>query len=801
MKKNTLIYRMAAWLLLVPALPVLSQPYLAWEPGSATGTILYDPAVMPQKGSPQWTDFYINPENTVYELNDKKLNLNTNAGSVYGYQLTDPDFSPQDAFTLQVQGELLSDTAALGLNLRFGSGKSISLNLKKNSVVDVNGNTVIADGLESAGQENYRISVDGDDAALYKGFDLISALNTVPGDVIKDGGFETMSSEDAAAYWGHDSWTQISVVTSQKHTGSKSMKWDSGWTGRFMGTISVQPNTTYKLSYWALFEPQQSGWGYGQMSGGVYMNDVEIAGLPISGSGWNQYSCDFTTDATTTEISMYYHNGWTANGNFIIYFDDIDLERISGGSFLQIGNLYPDKNSDINIGRVSFVDGVAYRPVLLSDLNNLISDADNALSAAVAGVSPGQYPQYAIDRFSSVVGHAGAIASAQGTVPDSVDVAYAALQAATDLFNRSVITGSEPVLAALFAGIDDDLLKENHTARIRLTGESPSGEVVSLDVADIGYVSLNPDILSVDNTGIVTGLAPGEGQIAIEVKLNAADVRTTLDVTVVEYSFSGFEFSPYSTTIHAGEATGTLLVAMMSDHTMPEQKDTEVNYNSLDLQVATVSENGSVIALKQGTAEIEAVVTVYGKTLKDTLYIPVIELESIGLNAEKTNLSVGEETVYTLSGVYSDGSDMKLDHTNSIIFSNNRNVVKVDDQGHLKADSVGTAVISVVVNKISGMEKQNLSLTVINTSSGLELMKEDECLAYPSPFTDVLTVSVSSEIASIELTDLSGKRLMSVSGNGTSSQSLNTSFLNPGIFFLKVSGKHGEIYVSKIIKQ
>lgn len=770
-----------------------------WLPGSTSGSVIYDPKIdLPIRTTPVWTEISVNPENTNYKLIDNKLNVKTIGNSIFGYQLNGTSFLPKDTFTLDLKGENLTDTASFGVNIRLSKGKNIKLKFMNGSIVDTKSNTTLVNGLSTMDMKNYRVVVAKDEAALYKDFDFINTLNTLPADTIADGGFEKMTSTEAAAYWGHDGYTGVSVVTDQKHTGTKSMKWENGWNGRFMGVIKVQPNSSYTFTFWAKLIIV-SAWGQTQMNGGIWIAGQQVANLPIKGD-WTKYTYSFTTGPCVDEIALNYHNGWTSDGNFSICFDDMQLTRTAGDPFLQIGNLFPAQSSDINIGKISYLNGKALKPVSLNDLTQLISNCQILLAGSQPGNATGNYPQYAIDRFSTEINRANQIAILPSVSAESIDLAFANLQNATDLFKRSKITNPEVILTSISATADVTNLKSNNSAQITVTGKLSNNNAADLSVADIQYTSLNPALLSVDSIGKVIAISPGAGEVEVVVQLNNVLLKDTVDFTLIDYNLASVEFSPFSTLVEAGEATGTQFIAKMTDGTIRENSTITPIYRSLTPTIATVNDIGTIIAQNKGLAKIEISVTVFGKTVKDTSEISIISLESITLSPVKTTLAPNETSVYSLTANYSDGSTLSIDNSNAVIWSKNRNVINIDDKGHIKADSVGSADIQFVLKRGSVSKIATVTLNVVKNATGFEAIELNLNHVFPVPFNNSFTINSTEGIKKIQLTDLSGKRLISVTFNNENTQVINASSIQPGIYLLNITDSKGKTSVSKVIK-
>jgi hypothetical protein len=129
---------------------------------------------------------------------------------------------------------------------------------------------------------------------------------TPPPGSLANGGFETGSLSPWVCQTGD------AVVTSPVHSGSYAAQIspNNSQTGECDQTVTLSPNTTYKLTGWT-----QGNYAYIGVSGGA------TASTWTSSSGWTQQTVSFTTGSSGT-VTVYIH-GWYAQGN--VYADDFSL--------------------------------------------------------------------------------------------------------------------------------------------------------------------------------------------------------------------------------------------------------------------------------------------------------------------------------------------------------------------------------------------------------------------------------------------------------------------------------------------
>ena len=113
---------------------------------------------------------------------------------------------------------------------------------------------------------------------------------------------------------------------------------------------------------------------------------------------------------------------------------------------------------------------------------------------------------------------------------------------------------------------------------------------------DVTFISLNPEIATVDKDGFVTGVSPGTVAIIASAS-NGVSAHRTLEVKPVK--LEEFALSDYFETMHIGERTVILPLFTPENAT-----ETSLSYETSNALVATVDENGTVTANGEGKCVI-----------------------------------------------------------------------------------------------------------------------------------------------------------------------------------------------------
>nr|WP_026423506.1 glycoside hydrolase family 18 protein [Actinokineospora inagensis] len=144
-------------------------------------------------------------------------------------------------------------------------------------------------------------------------------------------GFESGST----AGWTCDS---AAVVSTPVHSGSYALASTANGakTGQCAQTVSVLPNTAYKVSAWVRGNP-------------VYLGITGGGSTWTAASDYSQLSLAFTTGATQTSVELYVH-GWYGAGTFQV--DDLVLDGPGGGGGNPGGNA-PSTPANPAVGAVN----------------------------------------------------------------------------------------------------------------------------------------------------------------------------------------------------------------------------------------------------------------------------------------------------------------------------------------------------------------------------------------------------------------------------------------------------------------
>lgn len=230
-------------------------------------------------------------------------------------------------------------------------------------------------------------------------------------------------------------------------------------------------------------------------------------------------------------------------------------------------------------------------------------------------------------------------------------------------------------------------------------------------IKDVAWLSSNPDVVTVDETGVLHAVSPGQATITVRSEDPESNSKqATCRVSVLQ-AVSKITLDTSATSININ--TNTNLRASV----FPENASNKsVIWESSDPKIATVSNNGSVRAVAPGTAKIfctaadgsgvSAECTVHCIQMMTSVRFDVKE-RTVTLNLNKTTQL---KTIIQPENV----TDKTLDWSSS-----DSKIVSVTNDGKIKAISGGSAVITCTAKdgsaKTASIEVYVPSISVSST--------------------------------------------------------------------------------------
>jgi uncharacterized protein YjdB len=225
------------------------------------------------------------------------------------------------------------------------------------------------------------------------------------------------------------------------------------------------------------------------------------------------------------------------------------------------------------------------------------------------------------------------------------------------------------------------------------------------------WVSLSPAVVSVNASGLVTGLTPGQGSVSVSAEGRSALATVTVNpppVASVTVALNENNLSPGQTT----QAIATLRDAQGATLT-----NRAITWNSSSPGVASVDQFGAITANAPGQTTITA--TSEGQSGQAVLTVTQIAVASIALSVPSSVMQAGGVQNAIATARAANGSPLQ---GRLIVWtSSNQAVAQVSQTGTITAVAAGVAVISVTCEGQFAVA----AITVTNAVASIDLVLDN----------------------------------------------------------------------------
>lgn len=286
-----------------------------------------------------------------------------------------------------------------------------------------------------------------------------------------------------------------------------------------------------------------------------------------------------------------------------------------------------------------------------------------------------------------------------------------------------------------------------------MTGQTQELTLTNSEEKDVGeytveWVSDQPEIASVNEQGVVSGIAPGTATVAAVVRTEKAEVRFPCTVTVTQNTIALSSISFLASIYSLGEGQTLNLNDQISFYPT-DAANKALTWNSSNEAIAKV-ENGIVTPVSQGVSTITA--TSADGTISATCVIQVSEITvdptGIAFEEEEYTLSIGQTIVISALVTPENATGYSITWTSS-----DPKVVTVSG-GAVTGVAEGEATITAKLN-LSG-ENMIAECTVIVENSQV-VVPASKVILTPSTMTipsdDRKTYSFKAEISPANCTE------------------------------------------------
>ena len=268
----------------------------------------------------------------------------------------------------------------------------------------------------------------------------------------------------------------------------------------------------------------------------------------------------------------------------------------------------------------------------------------------------------------------------------------------------------------------------------------------------ITWSSSDKTVATVED-GVVAGIKEGTATITASAGSKSATCKVTVSKNVV--AVTSITLNKSSLTLTEGDSETLTATVSPSDATDPT-----VTWTSSNTSVATVS-NGTVTAIKEGSATITAKAGEKTATCKVTVEKKYVAVSDISLNFSSLDLTEGDTQQITVTITPSDATDQTVTYSSS-----DNSVVTVSEDGTVTAVGPGTATITVTVGGVS----KTITVTVVaKTIAVTSISLDNTSLSIKVGDTQQITATVQPDDAtdkSVTWTS-SDASVATVDNNGT----------------------------------
>lgn len=229
---------------------------------------------------------------------------------------------------------------------------------------------------------------------------------------------------------------------------------------------------------------------------------------------------------------------------------------------------------------------------------------------------------------------------------------------------------------------------------------------------DTTWASSNPAVVTVDNVGILTGVAAGNAVITATVAFadseKKLDLACNVHVKDTNIALSGIAFQTTASTNNVNEAIYLDLIFNPLNAT-----NQKVTFSSSDDAIVSVnSDTGVALTKAEGVAIITAISEDGGfmATRTVTVIVPKDNFDSLDLNKSSLSLTVGKSSTLTAK-VSPDGG------TPTIVWTSDNPSIATVSEGKVSAISAGTAVITATLLDNVTNKTASCKVTVKKASS------------------------------------------------------------------------------------
>ncbi|GIP32497.1 heparinase II/III family protein [Paenibacillus sp. J2TS4] len=250
----------------------------------------------------------------------------------------------------------------------------------------------------------------------------------------------------------------------------------------------------------------------------------------------------------------------------------------------------------------------------------------------------------------------------------------------------------------LEASTDKEVLLSNETTSVLAAVYKSDGTPVHQ--VNLSYSSDDSQIASVDESGLITGLAEGSTYIRVQAEADGLAADQAIRIQVMNAKLESVVLELDGAPLPLMGTRQLRVSGKLSSGADANLSGAVIQFQSDDPETVSVDDTGQVTGLKLGTANIHAQVTLASITQSAELPIEVTNshLQSVQLSLDDGAPVESQYVKASVEGLLDNGEEADLSHAEIEFTSSDGQVLqKKTDNGFFKAVGAGTAVITVNV--------------------------------------------------------------------------------------------------------
>ncbi|MBR4455127.1 MAG: Ig domain-containing protein [Solobacterium sp.] len=204
---------------------------------------------------------------------------------------------------------------------------------------------------------------------------------------------------------------------------------------------------------------------------------------------------------------------------------------------------------------------------------------------------------------------------------------------------------------------------------------------------NVTWSSNKPSVVTVDGNGTLRAVANGSAKVTVKTDDGGKTAVCTVRVGDGGIALEDIDVDPYNATIKVGQTLQLKVIYKPSD-----ASDKKVTWDTSDPRIATVDQNGLVVGVSKGTAEITVKSHDGGYTdkCKVTVQSNYVEVEKVVLSQHVIIMNQGETRVLTATVLPTNAQNKRV-----VWSTENTFIAAVDQSGTVSA--IKTGVTNIVV--------------------------------------------------------------------------------------------------------